>query len=357
MKNYVLKFVLSFVFLVFLLGISAKDISAQNSINGIVFDNNRKPVSEINVELLDGFERLIKTTKTKGSGLYFFQSLPAGVYYVQIRVGGTGFKEVKERIQLGESNRTVQTSSGNRTSGSESRQLNFVLEIDENRRNRTPINNTVVFAQNVPEEAENYYNNALKNLEKENREEAVQDLNQAIKIFPEYFAALENLGNIYLDQNKYAEAENVFEKAINVNAKSFRSYFGLAVAQNNLKKKVKAAENLKKANVIDATSINAHLFLGIVQRELKQFDEAEKSLLKAKDLSDNKVPDVHWNLGLLYYYNFKRYAAAADELELYLKAIPKNDLKQMGNKIEDTKRIIKILRKKAEAESQKNSFS
>lgn len=202
-----------------------------------MFDSNRKPVPEINVELLDGFERLISTTKTKGSGLYFFQSLPAGIYYVQIRVGGTGFKRAKERIQLGDTNRTLQTSSGSRTSGSESRQLNFVLEIDERRKNNTPINNTVVFAQNVPEESEKHFKNAIKDLEDKKTEEAVQGLNQAIQIFPEYFEALEILGNIYLDQKKYAEAENVFEKAININAKSFRSHFGLAVAQNILKEK------------------------------------------------------------------------------------------------------------------------
>ena len=79
--------------------------------------------------------------------------------------------------------------------------------------------------------------------------------------------------------------------------------------------------------------------------------------MKAKKLSDNKVPDVHWNLGLLYYYNFQRFDAAADELELYLKAIPKNERKQMGNKIEETEKIIKSLREKAKTASQKNSFS
>ena len=349
---YVLKSIICSLFILVCFSFTAKSVSAQNSINGIVFDTNRNPVSEITVELLDEFERLIRSTKTKGSGLYFFQSLPAGTYYVQVRVGGTGYQQEKERIELGVSNRVAATSSGSRTTGSESRQVNITLKTDDRNRDRTPINNTVVFAQNVPEDAERFYKQALEDLGNNNEKEALQKLNKAIQIFPDYFNALERLGNLYLNQNQYTEAEDVFKKAIAVNAKGFGSYFGLAVAQNMLKKKIEAIANLQKANELDASSITVHLLLGIIQRELKQFNESEQSLLKAKKLSDNQVPDVHWNLALLYYYNFQNYELAIQELKLYLKSIPKNQRTNRKEEIKQVNDLIDKLSDKAKQASQ-----
>src|SRR5215203_6193550 len=126
----------------------ASKTAAQNSLSGIVFDESRKPVGKIDVELLDEFERLLKTTKTSPSGLYIFQALRAGIYFVQIRTDGTNYKSVKERVQLGQTNRTSITGQ---TSGGEALQINFTLETDR-RGNQTSFSNEVIFAQNVPPE-------------------------------------------------------------------------------------------------------------------------------------------------------------------------------------------------------------
>src|SRR5688500_11455949 len=129
MKLLTEKFVFIFFFgIVFCL--AAQNLRAQNSISGLIFDANRQPVAKIDIELLDEFERLLKSTQTTASGLYIFQGLRAGIYYVQVRTGGTNFRETKERIQLGQANRV----SGGGTTGSESLQVNFTLQF-ENRNN------------------------------------------------------------------------------------------------------------------------------------------------------------------------------------------------------------------------------
>ncbi|MEZ5427545.1 MAG: tetratricopeptide repeat protein [Pyrinomonadaceae bacterium] len=349
MKSGFVKVVLLCLFTGFVLCISAQKVSAQNSITGIVFDQNRKPVPEIDVELLDGFERYIRSTKTKGSGLYFFQGLRAGVYYVRVRVDGTAFMESKERIQIGQANRVNQVTGG--VSGSESLQVNFNLQIDPRRIDNSPINNSVVFAQNVPTDAQASYESALEKLEKQKKDEGIEDLRAAISIFPDYYLALDRLGREYLSQGKFVEAENVFKKAIDVNPKSFSSFFGLSVARHNLGKKDETVATLKKAIELNPGSVSAFLLLGIVQREMKKFNEAEASLKKAKEISDNKEPDVHWNLALLYYYNLKRYNAAADELELYLKAMPDDKNQETEEKKAQVKKLIKTLREKSEKSS------
>jgi hypothetical protein len=46
-------------------------------------------------------------------------------------------------------------------------------------------------------------------------------------------------------------------------------------------------------------------------------------LLKAKELSKDTMPHVHWELALLYGNDMDRFADAARELRLFLKASPK----------------------------------
>ena len=327
-------FVLLFTVVVFF---SAQRSLAQNSISGMIFDANRQPVAKIDVELLDEFERLLRSTQTTSSGAYFFQGLRAGIYYVQVRTAGTNFREVKERIQVGQANRSSPTG----TTGSEALQINFTLQFERFSGNSTPLSNEVVFAQNVPREAEKYFETALKKLKDDKHDEALEELENALWIFPEYFLALEKIGYEYLAKAKFAEAENAFARALTVNPKSFSAKSGAGIAEYKLGRLREAAKTLEESVLLNQTSANAFLFLGKIYRELKDFEKALASLKKAKDLSKNKLADVHWELALLYYYNLGRPSDAAAELELYLKAKP-----DAANKSQ-VEKLIRQLREKA----------
>lgn len=312
---------------------SAKSAFAQNSISGVIFDTSRQPISKIEVELLDEYERLIRSTKTTGSGIYLFQGLRTGVYYVQIRTAGTNFREKKERVEVGR--------AAGRIVSSESLQLDFVLEVDRRNNPQTPLTNEVVFAQSVPREAEKLYESALKKLENKKPDDAIEDLENALKIFPEYLLALEKIGYEYLEKKKFAESETVFAKALTVNPKSFSAKTGLSIAQYKQGKIQEAARTLEESVALNQSSPNSFLFLGKIYRELKEYEKAETNFKKAKELAQNKIPDIHWELALLYFYNLARPADAADELELYLKAKP-----DAPNKAQ-VEKLIKAMREKA----------
>ena len=340
MKKHFIGQILIILFVIFVFGLSARGAFGQNSLNGLIFDKNRNPVADIEVELLDEYERLIRTVKTSSSGVYIFQSIRGGIYYVQVRVDGTNFKPSKERVQIGQTNFTNSTTGG--ISGSETLQLNFTLEVDPRRAgNQTPLTNEVIFAQEIPEDARKAYEKALKSLDDKKPSEAVSLLQNAVGLFPEYFLALDTLGYEYINQNKFAEAEIAFEKAVRVNPKSFSSRYGLAVSQYKLDKKREAVKTLEEAVSLNPASINSYFLLGRIFRDTKQFDKAETNLKKAKELSKNKLPDIHWELALLYYHDLKKFDKAADELELYLKANPKAENKEQVNK------LIKTFRDKA----------
>ena len=64
---------------------------AQNSITGIVFDNNRRPVADITVELLDEFERLIRQTSAEIPDFINFQSFVREIITFKYKHGWNGF--------------------------------------------------------------------------------------------------------------------------------------------------------------------------------------------------------------------------------------------------------------------------
>jgi len=328
-----------FPILMFLGVLAAENVWAQNSVNGVVLDNNRKPVAKIDVELLDEFERLIKTTKTSTSGVYFFQGLRSGVFFVKIRVDGTNFKPVMERIQIGQGNRTSRTSGA--VSGAEILQVDFILEVERRNENPNPPINEVIFVQDVPRDAEISYENALKQLKANRPEDAIAELENAVRLFPTYLLALEKLGYEYIAADRFTEAEGVFTKALEVNPKSFSATSGLGISQFKLGKKSEAAITVEEATALNPSSAITFLFLGQIYRGLREFEKAETALKKAKKLSRDKFPDVHWELALLYYHDLNRYGEAADELELYLRAKPDAENKKQVEK------LIKIFRDKA----------
>ncbi len=67
--------------------------------------------------------------------------------------------------------------------------------------------------------------------------ESLSCLNQVISINPKHFLALRGLGNYYLKQKDYVNAENYYNMAINVNPKRYSSiYKNRAIARLNLGK-------------------------------------------------------------------------------------------------------------------------
>ena len=151
------------------------------------------------------------------------------------------------------------------------------------------------------------------------------------------------MGSEYLTQNKFAEAENIFARALAVNPKSFSGTYGRGAAQYGLRKIADAAQTLEAAIVINPTSAISYFLLGRVRRELKEYQKSEANFKKANELTAGQVAEIHWELALLYYHNLRRYAEAADELELYLKTSPKTENREQINK------LIKEFREKAKS--------
>lgn len=302
----------------------------RSTITGYVFDQQRRPVAQIPVELINEVNSVIQRTRTDGSGRFFFGGLPPGRFSIKVLPLGTNLEEQTQEVELsgmGALGRVI----------TEHAQRDFYLKL---RRDNTESNtiNEAIFVQDVPENARKIYEKAVSDLNGNKFDLGIKGLQNALEIFPTYFLALERLGLIYLNQQKYENAVEILSKMVTVNPRSFNGWYGLSYANYALEKAAAAVEAGERAVSLNPNSINALMILGVSQRQSKEYEKAEKFLLKAKKLDKGKTQDIHWHLALLYAHNLKRYKDAANELELYLKIDPNSP------NAENVKKLIKKFR-------------
>ena len=306
--------------------------TSSNSISGHVSNDQHTPVADIRVELLDQLDSVIRTVKTDGSGLFVFRKLSDGTFQVRVQTAGTNYVSQTKRVDLARPHGF----------GAAFEELDFILTTGG--KTSSTAKPGVVFVQEVPEPARKQYEKGSELLEKSNkRQEAFAALKSAIDIFPQYFDALEMLGTEQVKDAQYEAAIPLLTKALEVNARAYASCFALGVAQYNLKQLQPAIESFRRAVLLNEKSINANLWLGIALRQTSRPDEAEAYLKRADVLAESKLPDAHWQLALLF-NQVKRYKAAADELEKFLKVQPD------ARDAELIKKLIQRLRTQSVAE-------
>ena len=297
------------------------------SISGHVTDGGRRPIPDLQVELLNDVDSVIQRTKTDGSGLFGFRKLSEGIFQVRVQTFGTSYLSQTKRVQL-ERYRAFE-------------QLDFVLVMKGSASTRAT--SGAVFVQEVPAEARKEYERGAALLQKtEQRKEGLETLKKAIEIFPSYFDALELLGTDYVNNKEYEPAIPVLTKAIEVNRRAYQSLNLLSVAQYNLKQLPEAVESMRRAITLNQGSANANLWLGMLLKQAGKLDEAETYLKQADNLAGSKSPDAHWQLALLF-NQLKRYTEAADQLELFLKTQPE------AKDTELIKKLIQRLRQQSRA--------
>jgi len=304
----------------------------RSSIGGMVFDEQRNPVREVQVELLNDFNSVIQRTKTDGSGRFVFRAVSWGRFVIRVLPLGTNFEEQTQDVEI----------SG---VGADGRPIADNVQVDIRlrvRRNRSDVDQVtgILFAQDIPPEAKKLYETAVLDLDSNRPDVGKAGLESAIKAFPTYYLALTKLGLLYIGEQKFEKAIDVLTQAIRVNERSFTGWYGLGYSAYLLNKPEAAIIAAQHALELEKNSVNALFILGLSQRQLKKYEAAEKSLIQAKKLDKGKTSEINWNLALLYAHNLKRYTDAANELETYLKNEP-----DAPNK-EAVRKLIKQFREK-----------
>jgi tetratricopeptide (TPR) repeat protein len=281
-------------------------------LEGTVYGPDSKAMANVTVTLQNHAGAQIDQDITKNDGRYRFAGVLAGTYYLAVKPAESGLQQLLQKIELINTGVNVSNYSKER----------FDFSLRRTTAERPPVVGTV-FAQAVPPEAEKEYLSAVSSISKGEREAATAKLNRAIEIFPTYFAALQQLGFVYIDSEKDQLAIEPLTKSLQVNSRSAHSHLGLGIAYVNLNQPKEAIKELKEALALDRSDFRSHLYLGMALIDTGKLDEAEKSLKESYTIGGpTQARTAHLYLASIYSTR-KEYQKAIDELETYLRENPK----------------------------------
>ena len=275
-----------------------------------MYDPNHRPVENLYVELMNDVDSVIQRTKTNASGRFSFVGVPPGRLTVRVLTFGTNFMEQTQEVTI------VQTRAGN--------DVDYIdINLRYERRTRGPESDLppgVIFVQEIPPAARTAYLQGIADFGKD-QEKGLLKIEEAIKIFPAYFEALNWLGKEYVSRRNYDKAYPYLLRAIDVNQRSAPTYYSLSYAFFQLKQYPAALEAARATTLLAPGSVDAQLLYGTVLRITGSFTEAETVLLKANSLAKKMNAEVHWQLSLLY-NRLNRTQDTINELETFLKLVP-----------------------------------
>jgi regulator of sirC expression with transglutaminase-like and TPR domain len=306
--------------------------------------NGSAPVQPVKVTLTLGGRRIYETF-TDLAGSFSFSGLSNGNYELTAEGDDVTFETTSVRAEVAAFGSSPQTFTQN-------------IQLRPKQTEATPRAGVVsVFKQDVPKQARETLERAKKMADQGKAELALSLMREAIKLFPEYFDARLELGNVLLQTGHLEEAITELDRARRINPNDDRAYlsFGLVLMQqknykiaiavfseasrlnptNPMNPLMRALALIRQASTIEPTQSAA----AASDREYL-LARAEVALTQASDLSGKKLTADHLSLALLYEMKGER-SRAADELEQYLRKNPEaknaDSLREAIKRLRETK--------------------
>ena len=289
----------------------------------IVFDSPYAPDERIEIRLERSGQQLIDTVFSDGVGNFMFRNLLPELYYVRVKV--EGYEEARERVEL--------SSSFNRSAT-----LTLFLKSEvlvrktaEPRFEGDPdIVDVAELRADYPQKAVEEYEKAIEDAEKGNAKKAVDRLEKAVELAPDFYQAQNNLGVQYRQLGRYRDAERIFliARELNKNAAQPLTNLGsmyldegqaqIGAGKNEEASATfeKAVDLLEQAIQLNAFSAPARYFLGSALFKTTEYDRAETMLARALEL-DDQMHEVRLML-VNVYMKQQRYKEVLDQLGAYI---------------------------------------
>lgn len=188
--------------------------------------------------------------------------------------------------------------------------------------------NVAAASQNIPKPARQAYEQGLK-FQKENKaDKALASFNQALALYPEYFQALAERGNLLMQHNKLAEALADFDRALRINDKYSPALRGAGYCNIQQRKYEVAVGQLEKSLLYEPKVALSHMLLGYANLSLKRHEQAKLSLQQALKIGGDSIARARVYLAEVFAHE-QKFKEAADEIRAYLRLKP--DAADAGN--------------------------
>ncbi len=182
-------------------------------------------------------------------------------------------------------------------------------------------NMVAVAALNIPDGALKEFNKATDLMNRQEWKKAVERLNRAVGIYPQYAAAWNNLGAAYARLADRPREQEALEKAVNLDdhlAPAFVNLAKLSIADRNM---ARAETLLDKASGTDPANIQTLVLLANVELLNQHLDQAIATSRKVHSLTGAPHALVHYIAARACEHE-NRIADAIAEFETFLKEEP-----------------------------------
>ena len=253
---------------------------------------------------------------TDSNGQYTFSGLPNGTYWVVVEA--KDYRPVRQYVML---DLRIHPKA----------QANIALELlerDAQKQNQIIAGSTSSYEVSAKRPGRSFDPKAVREFETGNEKQrngdfdgAISHYQKALRVDPDFYPALDNLGAMLERKRDYAQAEGVFLKSLKINPDDGEAYINLGHLLLDEGRYAPAVERLEEGVKRSPRSPVGRFLLGSSYLKLGDLVKAEPNLKEAYSLDPSGMARARLQLANLY---LKRQdmAAASAELEGYLEANP-----------------------------------
>ncbi len=175
--------------------------------------------------------------------------------------------------------------------------------------------------QHIPRFAKKEFDEAAKLRERKRYEPSLKRYGRAIELFPEYFQAFTERGSLLMTLGRLPEAAKDYRRALEINPRWGPALRGAGLCRFQQNRFAEAIQDLQKAADLEPGNGTNYYFMGLAWLGLDRPEQARADLEKALSLDSKAYVRAHVHLASVLIKE-KRPEAAAQQLEIYLKAQP-----------------------------------
>ena len=267
--------------------------------------------SRMSVVLVSVDSAFTTQTWADSRGRFKFRKLQPGTYNLSFIVPRHG--EIRQTVAV--------TGSFSDLKGRVEREFVYDEEALEARAIPVPGDLVSVRELSISRKARGEYRKARKRLERRDAEGAIEYLEKAVELAPQFVAALNNLGTIYFQKKEYSRAEHYFREALDQEAEAYQPLINLGgtlLAQGRSREALEINRHTQNARPRDAL---ANAQLGFSYFLLGDYDRALTYLKLTKELDPAHFSGPQVSLAEIHLRR-SELTAARRELEEFLEYHP-----------------------------------
>jgi len=309
MVHYRLPSLLLLLLLSLALSKAAAQLQTGNIHVYVTYLDDRAPSAQLKVVLI-GSGNQVAETYTNDHGQAQFLNVAIGNY--QVSVNGQGIQATVSEMFEVDARRGAQSIFVRVRPAGENGESNVAKA-----------SGSMVSANNlkIPKKASQEFDKATKLIAKQQWQQAIEQLNKAVALYPSYAEAYNNLGVVYARLGDPVKERESLQKAIAANDRFAPAFVNLARMEMKEHNFAAAEADLNKATAADPTDVRTLALLAQAQLLDVHYEDVIASARKVHAMPHNSYALVHY-IAARACERLNRLADAVSQLKLFLTEEP-----------------------------------